>query len=89
MDNDKSTTRQQVIAALLAAVPRPQPGSRPEFVAYLNSLNAMDLHVARYLLHDLNIPSQYLPALVPLIDDRCFEARLESQISDVLTELEK
>ena len=82
------TPGQQAIAALLA-YPKPRPQPNPEFVAYINSLDAMQLHVAQYLLHDLKIPSQYLPALVPLIDPWCFAARLESEVSDVLKELEK
>jgi hypothetical protein len=90
MDNDKPTLGQKVSAALAAgaALPRPLPRPRPEFVAYVNSLDAMELHIARYLLHDLNVPSHYIPALVPLIDPRCFAARLESEVADILKKLE-
>jgi len=89
-DNPKPTPGQQVKAALNAAMalPRPRPRPRPEFVAFVNSLDAMELHIARYLLHDLNVPSSLIPALVPLIDPRCFEARLESEVADALKALE-
>lgn len=90
-DSPKMTYGQQVAAALNAAMalPRPLPRPRPEFVAYMNSLDAMDLHIARYLLNDLNVPSSLLPKLVPLIDPRCFEARLESEVADDLKRIEE
>ena len=87
-DNPKPTPGQQVKAALTAAMALPRPRPRPEFVAFVNSLDAMELHIARYLLHDLNVPSSLISALVPLIDPRCFEARLESEVADVLKALE-
>jgi hypothetical protein len=57
-------------------------------VAYLNSLDAMQMHITMYLLWDLRIPSHSIPALVPMIDTRWFEARLESEVGGVLKKLE-
>jgi hypothetical protein len=88
-DNPKPTPGQQVKALTAAmAVPRPRPQPRPEFVAYVNSLDAMELNIAGYLLHDLKISSFVIPTLVPMIDQRWFVDRLESEISFTLKELE-
>jgi hypothetical protein len=89
-DNPMPTTGQQIRAALNAAtaLPRPRPSPRPEWLAFINSLDAMELHIATYLLHDLRVDSHVIPALVPLINPRCFEARLESEVADVLKEIE-
>ena len=89
-DNPKPTTGQQITAALNAAMalPRPRPSPRPEWLAFINSLDAMELHIARYLLHDLKVDSHVIPALLPLINPRCFDARLELEVADVLKEIE-
>jgi hypothetical protein len=90
-DHDKPTPGQQAKAALTAAMalPRPLPRPTPEFQAYVNSLDAMDLHIAGYLLHDLKVPSSLVPALVQLIDTRCFEARLQLEVADDLKRVEE
>jgi hypothetical protein len=88
-DSPKPSIGQQVKAALAEAGrnrPRPQP--RPEFVAYVNTLDAMELHIARYLLHELKISSFVIPTLLPMIDQRWFIDRLESEVSFTLKELE-
>ena len=48
----------------------------------------MQLHIAVYLLRDLKISSFVIPTLVPMIDQRWFVDRLESEISFTLKELE-
>ena len=82
-DNPKPTPGQQVRTALAAAIgrPRPRPRPTPEFAAFIDSLDAMQLHIAVYLLRDLKICSFVIPTLVPMIDRRWFEARLESVIA--------
>ena len=89
-DNPKPTPGQQVRTALAAAIgrPRPRPQPTPEFAAYINSLDAMQLHIAVYLLRDIKISSFVIPTLAPMIDQRWFVDRLESEISFTLKELE-
>ena len=84
----KLTPGQQVKLALSGLPPRPRPRPRPEFLEYVNSLDAMEMHIARYLLHDLKISSFVIPTLVPMIDQRWFFDRLESEVSFTLKELE-
>jgi hypothetical protein len=61
----------------------------PEFGEYLDSLDALDFDIAVYLLVNLKISSEIISQLVPLIDRRCFEPRLQIQIDELLRELEK
>jgi hypothetical protein len=90
MDSDNKTKGEQILEALKAAralgCPRPSP--RLEFAEYVNSLDAMELHIARFLFHNLHIPTTLLPALIPLIDQRWFQDRLEAEVSNVLLDLE-
>ena len=48
----------------------------------------MDLNIALHLQNVIHVPSPLIPYLVPLIDTRCFEARLETEVADVLKKLE-
>ena len=89
-DKPKPTPGHQVRDALAAARPfyRPRPSRDPKVWEYANSLDAMDFHIARYLVNELKVPNSLLPALVPLIDQRWFEDRLEEEVTCVLRELE-
>jgi hypothetical protein len=39
-------------------------------INFLDAMDGMDLHIARYLMHEVHIPSPFFPSLVPLIDPR-------------------
>jgi hypothetical protein len=62
---------------------------RPEFLAFVNSPDAMDLHTIRYLQHDLDVPSPLIPALVQPIDPRCAEVRLALEVAENLKRAEE
>jgi hypothetical protein len=49
----------------------------------------MEFHIGRYLVNDLKVPTHLLPSLIPLIDQRWFEDRLEAEVNNVLLELEE
>jgi hypothetical protein len=71
----------------IATCQRPRPS--PEFAAFLESLDAMGVHIATYLICELKLNSSVLPKLLPLIDRRCFEERLEFEIDDMLKKFEE
>ncbi len=88
----KLSPGQQVARALGEAMakmpPRRLRGPSPEFGAYLDTLDAMGFHIALYLLGELKVPSSSIPTLVPMIDQRWFEDRLQFQIDDILKKFE-
>ena len=63
MDNIKPTPGQQAVAALQANLPLllKLQGRTPEFIAYCNTLDAMEMHIAMYLLRELKVPSSSIP----------------------------
>ena len=61
----------------------------PEFGRFLDTLDAMGFHIVLYLLAELKISSLVVPTLLPLIDRRCFEQRLTSEIDELLKKLEE
>ena len=48
----------------------------------------MQFHIARYLMNDLKVPTSLLPGLLPQIDQRWFEDRLEEEVAYELRVLE-
>lgn len=96
MENDeqpKLSPGQQVARALNEAIakmpPRQRCGPPPEFAAYLDTLDAMGLHIALYLIAELKVPISSIPTLLPMIDRRWFEGRLEFEINDILKKLDE
>jgi hypothetical protein len=71
------------LAAAMALLRR-----RPEFLAFVNSPDAMGLHITRYLQRDLDVPSP-IPVLVQPIDPRCFAARLALEGAENLERVEE
>jgi hypothetical protein len=61
----------------------------PEIADFLDTLDAMEFHIAVYLIVDLKVPYDLIPKLIPLIDQRCFERRLTSEIDELLKKLEE
>jgi hypothetical protein len=91
-EHGKLSPGQEVARALREAFakmpPRRPRGPTPEFGAYLDTLDAMGIHIALYLLVDLKVPSSSLPTLLPMIDRSWFEDRLNFEINDILKKLE-
>ena len=80
MTEPPKANAEQIRQALRAASERRRPA--PEFQRFLNTLDAMQLHITLYLIADLKISPTVVPQLLPLIDPSCFEDRLKFEVDN-------
>ena len=84
----KAEQSERLKRALLAHPRRSQIPS-PEFVAFLNTQDALGINIVIYLVGKLKVDISVLPELVPLINRHCFEDRLNFEINDILKKIEE
>ena len=64
-------------------------GPTLEVRAYLDTLDAMGIHIVLYLVEELRVPITSIPRLLPMIDRRWFEDHFESEIAAILKKIEE